>query len=145
MIEGEGDKQKITPKAIKARLKATGRDPDYEEERAALEAYAALLDQQANVRAELKLAEDALQAKLAAKYLELTEDDIKTLTVDDKWLANIRTAVQEELDRVSQSLTVRIRQLAERYFTPLPELEREVAALAVRVEGHLKKMGASWK
>ena len=38
----------------------------------------------------------------------------------------------------------RIRQLAERYAAPLPKLTDEVAPLAARVDGHLKKMGASW-
>jgi type I restriction enzyme M protein len=65
--------------------------------------------------------------------------------VDDKWLATIAAAVQGELDRVSQTLTGRIRQLAERYATPLPQLTDEVATLAARVDGHLKKMGAVWK
>ena len=65
--------------------------------------------------------------------------------VDDKWLATIAAAVQGELDRVSQTLTGRIRQLAERYATPLPQLTDEVATLATRVDGHLKKMGAVWK
>ena len=36
VIEGEGDKQKITAKAVKARLKIIGKDPDYGDERAAL-------------------------------------------------------------------------------------------------------------
>jgi hypothetical protein len=52
-------------------------------------------------------------------------------------------AVQGELDRVSQTLTGRIRQLAERYATPLPQLVDEVEALAAKVNGHLKKMGAA--
>ena len=72
----------------------------------------------------------------------ITEAEIQTLVVDDKWLATLAAAVQGELDRVSQTLTGRIRQLAERYATPLPQLVDEVAALAARVEQHLKKMGA---
>jgi type I restriction enzyme M protein len=32
VIEGEGDKQKITAKAVKARLKEIGKDPDYNDE-----------------------------------------------------------------------------------------------------------------
>ena len=64
--------------------------------------------------------------------------------VDDKWLAILAAAVQGELDRVSQTLTGRIRQLAERYATPLPKLVEEVDALSARVEGHLKKMGVVW-
>ena len=38
----------------------------------------------------------------------------------------------------------RIRQLAERYATPLPQLVDEVAALAAKVDQHLQKMGAVW-
>jgi type I restriction enzyme M protein len=48
------------------------------------------------------------------------------------------------LDRVSQALTGRIKQLAERYGTPLPRLTEEVQALEARVDEHLKKMGAVW-
>lgn len=145
VIEGEGDKQKITAKALKARLKEIGRDPDYADERQALEAYAKLLDQQATAKARLKAAQEDLEAKLDAQYPTLTEADIKTLVVDDKWLASIKAAVQGELDRVSQTLTGRIRQLAERYATPLPRLTEEVATLAARVDKHLKKMGAVCK
>ena len=89
----------------------------------------------------LKAAQAALMEKVAAKYAKLTEDEIKTLVVDDKWLATLAAAVQGELDRVSQTLTGRIRQLAERYATPLPQLTGEVATLAARVDGHLLKMG----
>jgi type I restriction enzyme M protein len=145
VIEGEGEKQKITAKAVKARLREIGRDPDYAEERQALEDYATLLDQQADAKARLKAAQEDLEAKLDAKYPQLAEDEIKTLVVDDKWLATLASSVQGELDRVSQTLTGRIRQLAERYATPLPQLADEVSMLAARVDGHLKKMGALWK
>jgi type I restriction enzyme M protein len=50
-----------------------------------------------------------------------------------------------ELDRASQALATRIRELSEQYQTPLPKFVDEVAALAARVGGHLKKMGAVWK
>ncbi len=145
VIEGEGEKQKITAKALNARIRDIGRAPDYADERQALEAYVALLDQQADAKARLKAAQDGLEAKLDAKYPTLTEADIQTLVVDDKWLATLAAAVQGELDRVSQTLTGRIRQLAERYATPLPQLTDEVATLAARVDGYLKKMGAVWK
>ena len=70
--------------------------------------------------------------------MHVSEDEIKSLVVDDKWLGTLAAAVQGELDRVSQTLTGRIRQLAERYATPLPQLTDEVAALAAKVDGHLK-------
>ena len=145
VIEGEGEKQKITAKAVKTRLKEIGNDPDYADERQALEEYAALLKQQEEARARLKAAQEELEAKLDAKYPVLSEEEIKTLVVDDKWLATLATDVQSELDRVSQSLTSRIRQLAERYVVPLPQLTDDVAALTRRVEKHLRKMGATWQ
>lgn len=49
-----------------------------------------------------------------------------------------------ELERTSQTLTGRIRELAERYAAPLPKLVGEVDALAERVDGHFRRMGASW-
>src|SRR3990172_3054465 len=92
-----------------------------------------LLDKQADARTRLKDAQEALEMKVAAKYGTLTEIEIKALVVDDKWLAQLATDVQSELDRVSQALTGRIRQLADRYAAPLPRLTGEVATLAARV------------
>ena len=145
VIEGEGDKQKVTAKAIKARQREIGKDPDYEDELEVLAEYAALIDQQSTRKAKLKKAEEGLDDKIHAKYPQLSEAEIKVLVVDDKWLAILALAVQGELDRVSQTLTGRIRQLSERYATPLPQLTDEVATLASRVEEHLKKMGAVWQ
>ena len=104
-----------------------------------------LLETQTALKAEIKEAESALDALALGHYDKLTEDEIKTLAVDDKWLPSLATAVQGELDRVSQTLTGRIRQLTERYATPLPQLSREVATLASRVKEHLQAMGAAWE
>ena len=84
-------------------------------------------------------------ATVAAKYGQLSEAEIKTVVVEDKWLATMAAAVQGELDRVSQTLTGRIRQLAERYASPLPKIIDDIAVLSDRVDAHLKKMGASWQ
>ena len=78
---------------------------------------------------------------MTAKYAQRSAADIQTLVVQDKWLAALTASVQSELDRVSQALTGRIRQLAERYSAPLPALCDEVEVLARRVDAHLKKMG----
>lgn len=107
--------------------------------------YLDLLLEQANLKASVKETEEALDLLAYEKYAGLTEDEIKTLVVDDKWLPTIEAAVQGELDRVAQTLTGRVRQLAERYATTLPQLTDEVAMLAARVDEHLKKMGAVWK
>jgi type I restriction enzyme M protein len=145
VIEGEGDKQKIAAKAVKARLKEIDADPLCSDEREALMAYAALLERQTDTKAKRKAAQEDLDKKIDAKYPTLTEAQIKTLVVGHKWMARLSAAVQGELDRVSQTLTGRIRELAERYATPLPQLTDEVATLDARVQEHLKQMGASWK
>ena len=103
--------------------------------------YLNLLDRQTVLKAEFKTAEATLDRLAYERYPELTETEIKTLVVDDKWLTTIAAAVQGELDRVSQTLTGRIRQLAERYAMPLPKLVDEVAALSAKVEEHLRRMG----
>jgi type I restriction enzyme M protein len=144
VIEGEGDKQKITAKALKARLKEIEGDPIFNDERKVLKAYAALLEKQSDTKSERKAAQEDLDAKLDAKYPKLTEVEIKTLVIDDKWMAHLAAAMEDELDRVSQALTGRVRELAERYAKPLPALVTEVATLSVRVDAHLKKMGATW-
>ena len=130
----------------KDRLKAiTSESPDSldsSDERPLLERTLALIEKEAATSAKVKAAQEALMAKVAAQYGKLTEAEIKTLVVDDKWLATLAAAVQGELDRESQTLTGRIRELAERYATPLPQLTKEVGTLAVRVDAHLRKMGA---
>ncbi|HGS4675235.1 N-6 DNA methylase [Vibrio paracholerae] len=140
VIEGEGDKQKITAKTVKARLKEIGKDPDYADERKALQEYAALLDKQTDIKAKLKAAQDDLEAKLDAKYPKLTEDEIKTLVVDDKWTFTMQKTVNGELDLVAHKLTRRIRELAERYSITLPSLKEELTILSNKVAGHLCKI-----
>ena len=88
--------------------------------------------------------EAALDTLAFEQYPRLSEAEIQTLVLDDKWMTQISVAVQGELDRVSQTLTGRIRELAERYATTLPKLTDELAELAARVDEHLKKMGAVW-
>lgn len=142
---GKTDKGKLSAKSVKDRLKAIKGDKDAKDELKMLEAYAALIEKESTAGRQVKDAQKALDAKVAAKYRLLSEAGIKTLVVEDKWLAALAASVQSELDRVSQALTGRIRQLAERYATPLPKLAGEVETLAARVDEHLKKMGFVWK
>ena len=153
--DAKNDRDKLTRASVAARLReldGTGSllpsgtsETEDAEERAVLRRHLALCDQETAANARLKAAQDRLTEQVFAQYTRLTEEDVKTLVVGDKWLAAIAAAVQGELERVSQTLTGRVRQLAERYAVPLPQLEAEVATLAGRVEEHLKEMGAVWK
>ena len=144
--DAKNDKDKLTKISVAARLKEIKGDADsgdgyVADEHKLLADYLRLSEQEATTSIALKTAQESLMERVLQQYARLTKDDIQTLVLDDKWLAALAAAVQGELDRVSQTLTGRIRELAERYAAPLPQLVDEVATLAARVAGHLAKMG----
>ena len=141
LSDAKNDKGKLTKVSVGARLKDIKHDADGAVERKQLNVYLALIEQESAANKQVKDAQKQLDAKVAAQYAKLSIEDIKTLVVDDKWLTTLAADVQTELDRVSQALTGRIKQLAERYAEPLPQLAADVAALSARVEAHLKQMG----
>lgn len=143
MGDAKNDKDKVTKASVTARLKAIKTDPEAKDERKVLEQYLTLIDKEGALWSAANAAQLALTEKVAEKYGKLSEDEIKALVIDDKWLVAVHGAVRSELDRVSQTLTGRVRELAERYATPLPELTSELETLAARVQGHLTQMGFS--
>ena len=56
-------------------------------------------------------------------------------------IAVLSAAIHGEMDRISQALTQRVKELAERYDTPMPQMVSRVAELEARVNQHLEKMG----
>jgi type I restriction enzyme M protein len=140
--DAKNDKDKLTKASVAARMKEIRTDRDAAEERKALQGYLALGEQEAETAAKLKAAQDGLMEKVLAKYSTLTEDEVKVLVVDDKWLATVSTAVQGELDCVSQALTDRVDQLAVRYAVPMPKMTEDLAALAHKVDAHLLRMSS---
>ncbi|MCP9808839.1 SAM-dependent DNA methyltransferase [Cyanobium sp. HWJ4-Hawea] len=136
--------EKLNKANVAARIKEIKHDPEAADELTALREWLLVSDEEAKTKKMLRAAEAQLDAQAYGHYAQLSEAQIRDLVVDDKWLSTLAAAVQGELERVSQTLTGRIRQLAERYATPLPQLTDEVAVLASRVEEHLKAMGAVW-
>ena len=135
----------ITAAAVKDRIREIGRDPEGADELKLLKAWMDLANRISALKKQLKDGEAALDALAYAQYPRLTPDEIRSLVIDDKWMAALSASVQGELDRVSQTLTGRLRELAERYANPLPQLADEIEALAAKVAGHLATMGVAWK
>lgn len=106
-----------------------------------LKAWLDFTEQIADLKKQIKDAEAELDDAAQAKYPELTEDEVKSLVVDDKWLTRLDADVHGEMDRISQSLTQRVKELTERYGTPLPQLSDRVTDLEEKVSGHLERMG----
>lgn len=135
------DFEKINKASVTARIKEIKNKKADAEELKVMENYLALGEQESEAKKKIKEAEKALDGKVIAKYKTLTESEIKVLVVDDKWMTTLEQAVKGEMDRISQRLTQRVKDLAERYATPLPTLVIETETLTKKVDAHLKEMG----
>jgi type I restriction enzyme M protein len=153
MAEAKNDKDKITTISVKDRLKkisplslrrGAGGEVDLQECKI-LEAYLKLSDKIVEQNKKIKTQQKELETKVWNQYPKLTDDEIKTLVVDDKWIRTLETGVQTEMQRISQRLTQRIKDLADRYETPMPALQMKVDELEEKVKEHLSKMGFIWK
>lgn len=100
---------------------------------------------EAALKKAIKDADAALDQQARDKYPELSEAEIKTLVVDDKWLATLEARIHGELDRIIQGLSQRVKELAERYERTLPQCAERVETLEAKVNAHLEKMGFAWK
>ena len=141
--------EKVNRASVTARLREAraiyNTNDDAGAEAAVLDKWLALSNREAELKKQLRDAEADLDAKAYARYPKLTEAEIKTLVVDDKWLAALAAAIHGEMDRISQALTQRVKELAERYETPLPAATSRVIELEARVNRHLERMGFAWR
>jgi type I restriction enzyme M protein len=99
------------------------------------------MDQETEYGKKISQAQKELNANVSAKSPTLTEKEVENLVVNDKWLMTLRTEVESEVEKISQNLTRRIKDLAVRYTDPLPKLEEELRFLKTKVEEHIAKMG----
>ncbi|MCX2841299.1 type I restriction-modification system subunit M [Microbulbifer thermotolerans] len=141
LADALNDKDKVTKATVTARLKLAT-DPD---EIAALKQAKKHFDAEARAKKALKEAQEALDLAVFKQYPQLSEADIKSLIVEDKWLATLRTRIEAEIERITQQLANRVKELEERYAEPLPALTQQVESLSDRVAGHLRAMGLEWE
>ncbi len=139
--EALNDKGKLTRPSATARLRAIRTEPDNEEEHKLLDQCLALLAAEADAAKAITAAQAGLDAFVLERQAYLSDAEIKSLVVEDKWLATIQAAIESELRNVAQRLATRIAQIEERYAQPLPDLERDVETYSRKVERHLEKMG----
>jgi type I restriction enzyme M protein len=129
------------PKRKKQKLAIAAEPEGSYGEQAILEQYLELIEKQTELNKKIKEANADLEKKVIEHYKTLTEIEIKQLVVDDKWMASIERSVKSEMERISQRLTQRIKELAARYETPLPKQTDEVKLLEEKVNKHLEMMG----
>jgi type I restriction enzyme M protein len=139
------ENDKISKGSVQKRIKEIANDAEFADELAVLRKYFALSEQQTETKRVIKQAEEELEQKVLRKYPTLSLKEIKTLVVERKWMAALESSVQDEVDRRSQTLTSRVRELAQRYAVPMPAIADKVKQLSTRVDAHLKKMGFVWE
>jgi type I restriction enzyme M protein len=106
--------EKVNKGNVSARLREIEGDAEARDEVAALKEWLKAKAEEDKFKKKLAELEDSLDATAYAKYPTPAEDGVKTLAVEDKWLAALDARFHGETDRVSQQLIQRFKELAER-------------------------------
>jgi type I restriction enzyme M protein len=139
------DKGKISKGNLAKAIKELGKKTsDNADEFDMLHKYKKLMEDEADIQVKIKSAKSELEEKVMLQYPKLSIPEIKELVIDKKWMFSIESRIKTEMDNISHRLTQRIKELAERYETPLPKLASEVDELTKKVESHLKQMNFKW-
>lgn len=140
LVETINDKDKITKASVAARAKLATDSVEL----AALKQASKLFNADAAAKKAVKTAQEALDLAVFNQYPKLSIDEIKILIVDEKWQATLQANIVAEIERVTQQMADRVKQLEERYSAPLPTLTKSVEALSDKVANHLKAMSLEW-
>lgn len=141
-IEGGAlDLDAVNRAAVSVRLKEIANDKEARDDAAVLKSWLELNDEQSSLKKRLKDAEALLDARAYEKYSKLRARDIKSLVVEDKWVEAISSRINSEVDKVQQNIANRALELADRYETPLPAIQRRASELESRIDAHLAAMG----
>ena len=135
------DLDKVNLTSVKALYKEKKKSILAKEEAQVFENYIALQEALAETNAFIKKQKTKIEKAVTEIYPTLSEKEIKHLVVEKKWLHNLENALHTETDRISQTLSQRIKELAERYHETLGELEAQTKDNEAKVKLHLQKMG----
>ena len=138
------DKGGITKTTITTFIKANKNNADEKEAVALAKTVLDLFTKEASLKKALKAKVTELDEATLAKFKTLTEAEVRSLVVEDKWLASLHAAIQTEIDAISQRLTGRIKELADRYENTMGELDNQTQTLEEKVSAHLENMGLVW-
>ncbi len=106
-----------------------------------LNSYLKLTAEKKAADANAKTAITVLTDAVKMKYAAITEDEVRDLVVNKKWIATVTGRCQEEMQRVTQEIAASVTTLAERYERTLGAMETSASELEKKVNEHLKLMG----
>lgn len=143
LLAGAMDDEKINKVLASTRLKEVRHAGTDADEVAALIHLIKLYNEEAVTKKAAKEAEAALGLATLKKYGDLSESDVLTLVMDDKWHAAITNRVAFEVEALTFSLVNRIQLLGERYAETVEALENQLEQLGAKVTRHLVDMGVA--
>jgi type I restriction enzyme M protein len=144
LLDAINNKGNVTKTSLTSFIKEIKSNPAEKESISIANELMKLFNREAKLKKDQKEKTIALDNLILKTFKELTEDNVRMLVVDDKWLSCIQASIQTEIDAISQRLTSRVKQLAERYEKTLIELDKETKTHEDKVSAHLQKMGLVW-
>lgn len=130
--------------SVSARLKEIARDKEARNEATVLKSWLELSDEESALKRRLKDTEAVLDTAAYEKYPTLGKDEIKTLVIEYKWLSEVHSRIQEDLQRVGEEIASRVGTLANRYQSRLSDIIALAKELEDRVLHDLRRMGYAW-
>lgn len=138
------DLEKVNLTTVKALLKKRKSEKAPKEEIAVIENYINLNEALASIAKLIKIEKATIEKLVMEKYPKLTENEIKNLVINKKWMQYLTEALYNEQERLSQTLASRITELVDRYEETLPAMEIKLNDSESKVKQHLQKMGWQW-
>ncbi len=138
------DKDKVVVKEATQKLKALKKSSPTSEEYQLLEEYLRETTELNEKEKLIRALEKRLDEEVRARYKTLTDDEILEILTSRKWYDSLYHGIEALYIAVSHEIANRVIQLAERYESPLPDLEKQAEELDARVKTHLERMGFVW-
>lgn len=150
-VENYGIRNKngtLAKSKMNAALKVAAADAElpevYRDEYDALSTYQGKLNEYDALGKEIKAAQKALDDLVLKKYEALTDDEIKHLLFDCKWMPRLFGDINSEIDRILNDYASRVIMIAKRYEHTLGEIEDKTAKSKATVKQALERMGYKW-
>lgn len=135
------DDDKFSKSQAVARLKAAKREGGDQDEVKALEHVVKLYAAETAAKKTAKEAQATLDLATLNKYGDLSEDEILTVVLDDKWHGTTERPVLCVIDDLTLTLVARVQELGDRYSETVADLDGTLERLETKVMQHLSAMG----
>ena len=139
--ESEDKAINVKPADVKKAIKNARTESTSDADVKILKQWLVLSDKKDALSKELKQKRSDLTDAVVSKYAALSEDEIKMLVVERKWLDGIIGGCQTLMQTVTHHIATETTALAERYENTMPALAQNVADFETEVNNYLKEMG----